>query len=84
MARVAKRRAVPTGPAAPESRQMTIGSARWASAPSRRASTMPLARAVARLLVKRDAAEALTERAIRETRNLEDVAAEILEREAAR
>ena len=34
--------------------------------------------------LKAEAAEALSERAIRETRNLEDVAAEILEREAGR
>ena len=37
-----------------------------------------------RLTIKQSAAEALTGHAIRETRNLEDVAAEILGREAGR
>jgi hypothetical protein len=39
-------------------------------------------RVVLRVPIMQDAAEALSARAIRETRNLEDLAAEILEREA--
>ena len=41
-------------------------------------------RVVLRVPITQDAAEALTARSIRETRNLEDLAAEILEREAER